>query len=57
MCWRDDVVHSDPFLKAISNGKMLFQACSVSFSSCLMENEWVFQEHFALCILTLLTTL
>lgn len=39
VCWRDVLVHSDLFLRAVSNWKMLFQACAVSFSSCLLENE------------------
>lgn len=42
---QSDVVQSGTFLRAVSNGKMLFQTWAVSFSSCLMENEWVYQEH------------
>lgn len=32
-------------LKAVSSGKILLQACAVSFYFCPMENDWVKLEH------------
>lgn len=33
------------YLKAVSRGKILLQACAVSFCFCPMENDWVKLEH------------